>query len=79
MTEQKQLTIYDAVTPVPPLWDCRETCRRFGEMTDSPEWWNGEKRCLLCNGNTMKHANFDNRCYIYCTLYEPKDGGDHTG
>lgn len=79
MKDAKQLTMYDAVTPVPPMWDCRETCRRFGELTDSPSWWHGEKRCLLVNGNNMKHVEFDNRCYIYCTLYEPKDGGDHTG
>lgn len=75
MAEVTQLTIYDAVTPVPPMWDCRETCRRFGEQTDSPEWWHGEKRCLLANGNNMKDVVFDNRCYVYCTLYEPKDGG----
>lgn len=72
-----QLNIYDAfleTLPAPVMWDCRETCRRFGESTDRPSWWRKEygRRCLLPNSNTMKEVEFDNRAYIYCTLYERK-------
>ena len=68
MTEQ-QLDMYDAVTPVPPLWDCRKTCRRFGENVDSPEWWFGEKRCLLCTDPHLHVSDFDNCCQVWCDLY----------
>jgi predicted metal-binding protein len=70
---EQQLDMYDIVTPVHPMWECRETCRRFGEKLDYPSWWFGEARCLLPEGNNMKHVNFDNRCYIWCDLYERRD------
>ena len=70
---EKQLSMYDCLTPVPPMCECRETCKRFGEWTDSPDWWHGEVRCLLPNTFTMRQVEFDNRAYIWCTLYERKD------
>ncbi len=72
MTEQLDIWDDRVVTPVPALWVCRETCRRFGEYVDYPSWWNGEARCLLCDGSHMHGITFDNRCYIYCDLYESK-------
>ena len=71
-----QTDIYDAfldTLPAPIMWECRKTCRHFGENVDYPLWWWGEARCLYPDTKTMKHAEFDNRCYIYCTLYEPKN------
>lgn len=72
----EQMDIYDAflaTLPAPIMWDCRKTCRRFGEYTDHPSWWHGEDRCLLPDAKTMKEAEFDNRAYTYCTLYERKE------
>ena len=68
----EQVSMYDVVTPVPQLWECRETCRRFGESVDYPSWWHGEARCLLANGDTMRQLEFNNRCFIWCSLYEQK-------
>ena len=69
----EQLTIYDAVTPVPQLWDCRKTCRRFGEKVDHPDWWpENEDRCMLCGTNEIRNEMFDNRAFLWCTLYEER-------
>ena len=69
----EQLSIYDTIAPVPERWKCRETCRRFGENVDAPGWWNGEKRCLYPNSDTMRSVLFDNRWYTWCTMYEEKN------
>ena len=74
-TMDKQMSIYDIVTPVPKMWDCTETCKHFGEKVDYPEWWNGKARCLLPaegGGAKMKSVVFDNTWYSYCSMYEEK-------
>ena len=65
-----QLSMYDVITPVPEMWECKETCRRFGEYVDYPSWWRGQARCMLCSGNHIKTTTFDNRVFVYCDLYE---------
>ena len=76
MTEKaeiRQLSMYDALDPRPEMWDCRETCRHFGESVDYPSWWNGEARCCLpFTGKNTESVLFDNRWFMYCKLYEPK-------
>lgn len=69
MQEPEQLTMMDVVAPVPTLWKCRETCRRFGEMVDHPSWWDGEARCLLADTDSVL---FDNTWITWCKLYEEK-------
>lgn len=66
---EQQLTMYDAILPVPAAWDCVETCRHFGEKVDYPDWWRGKARCLL---GDWYEIEFDNRAYICCRRYEAK-------
>ena len=68
----EQISIWDVVTPVPPMWDCRKTCKHFGEAVDYPSWWFGEGRCLLADNKSMKSILFDNCWFCYCTRYEEK-------
>jgi len=70
---ENQISIDDpeAVLPVPELWDCHATCKRFGEKTDHPSWLK-EERCMLPGHNDLVHVEFNNRCFIYCKLYERK-------
>lgn len=71
--QEKQLDMYDAIHPYPPMWECTETCRHFGEEVDSPSWWFGQKRCLLPKGMAdMDQTIFDNIVFIYCKHYEKK-------
>ena len=73
MNDGEQLTIYDSLRSWPPMWDCRKTCKRFGEKIDHPSWWpKDDLRCLLPDRNTMQDVVFDNTAVIYCTLYEKK-------
>ena len=72
----QQLFMYDVLTPVPQMWECRETCKHFGEHVDYPSWWNGEARCLLCTDGHTKSLIFDNRWFAWCDLYESKGGGE---
>ena len=67
--KQEQLPCYDAITPVPELWDCHSTCKRFGERTDFPEWLHGEERCQLPGHDDLVSIIFDNTCHMYCKLY----------
>ena len=72
-----QVTMYEAVTPVPEMWECTKTCRRFGEKVDHPSFWHeGEGRCLLPTDKDIETPVFDNRCYVYCKLYERKEEND---
>ena len=66
----EQIEFHEAITPVPPLWQCKETCSRFGELVDSPKWWFGEERCLLCTAPHLHVTEFDNRAMVWCDLYE---------
>ena len=71
---EEQLSIFNGdITPVPKMWDCTKTCKRFGEHVDYPSWWFGEGRCLLPKNEHFKEVYFDNGCYFYCALYEKKD------
>lgn len=69
-----QLSIYSpsACTPVPPLHECYETCKHFGENVDYPSWWNGKARCMLSTGKNLHGTVFDNLCQIWCDLYEER-------
>ena len=69
----EQLTMYDVLTPVPPMWDCAETCKHYGEKVDYPSWWFGKARCLLCDHEHYKSIVFDNRYFSYCTRYEREE------
>ena len=71
MTEQ--LSMYDVITPVPEMWDCIKTCKRSGEKVDHPPWWHGEGRCLLPGNKDIESPVFDNKCFVYCKLYERRE------
>lgn len=70
---EKQLNIFDwmveSAAPVPPIWECRESCRHFGEKVDYPDWWFGEGRCLLAD---TESTVVNNRYISWCKKYEPK-------
>ena len=74
MDNSKQLSIFDweaeSAAPVPTLWDCRRTCKRFGEKVDYPSWWFGEARCLLVE---IKSKSVNNKSVAWCTKYECKE------
>ena len=70
---EQQLHMYDVLMPIPPMWECKETCKHFGESVDYPSWWFGEARCTLCNTSNMKVVSFDNRGFVYCELYERRE------
>ena len=69
----EQLSMYDVITPVPEMWDCRKTCKRYGEKVDHPPWWHGEGRCLLPGNKDIESPVFDNKCFVYCKLYERRE------
>lgn len=66
----EQMSMYDAVCPVPQLYDCMETCRHAKEKVDYPSWWFGRPRCMLAD---IQMVSFDNRAFAYCRLYERGD------
>lgn len=71
---QEQISMYDVIIPAPTMYECMKTCRRALEHVDYPSWWFGNPRCLLPHSEHMKEVEYDNRSYIYCSLYERRDG-----
>lgn len=69
--EGQQLTMYDCLTSVPEVWECRKTCRRFGEKV-SKFPGSDELRCDLHKEGDWEQFVFDNTVHFTCKLYEPK-------
>lgn len=73
----EQLSMFDGyITPVPQVWECTKTCKRFGENVDYPSWWHGQGRCLLPKENDWERVVLDNRCFFWCKLYEGSEVND---
>ena len=70
--KEQQLSMYDCLTTTPEVWDCRKTCKRFGEKVDYPSWWFGEARCLLPKNGDWEQFVFDNTVHFTCKLYESR-------